>query len=319
MTMNAQFEPIPINKVIESLMDSTTPIPEHYLHVFSDITRNDLKEIRKVWGDVPVQQKIDLLTGLEMMMEADSLVLCDDMAKFALEDTDPNVRRRAISLLWECSDPEIARRFLYLLHNDPNLVVKLSAATALGKFILLGELEEFSQGLYKEILNDLIKLYYQDIVKNLKQELLKSLGYSGKPEITSMIEESFQSTDDSWQLASVIAMGRSADPKKWKSEIMSMILNNDAYHPVRIEAVKAAGELEISAARPVLLEMFEEEKEDLEMNFHVIWALSKIGGEGVREAFVKRMEVTVDKDEMEVLEMAVDNLDFAEQLPDLDI
>jgi len=319
MKMDEEFEPIPIKKVVESLLDSTKPIPDQYLHIFSDITRNDLREIKKVWVDIPVQQKIDLLTGLEMMMEADSFVLCDDMAKFALEDLDPNVRSRAISLLWECSDPEVARRFLHLLHNDPNLIVKLSAASALGKFILLGELDEFSQNLHKQILNDLIDLYHQDIEKSLKQELVKSLGYSGIPEITSMIQESYESTDDSWQLASVIAMGRSADPKKWKSQVISMITDSDAYHPVRIEAVKAAGELEISSTRPILLQMFEDESEDVEMNLHIIWALSKIGGEGVREALVRRMEKTEDKDEIEVLEMAIDNLDFAEQLPDLDI
>jgi len=319
MNMNEEFEPVPIKKVIESLMDLTKSIPNEYLHIFSDITRNDLKEIQKVWGDIPVQQKIDLLTGLEMMMEADSFMLCDDIAKFALEDTDPNVRNRAISLLWECSDPEVARRFLYLLHNDTNLIVKISAASALGKFILLGELEEFSQTLYKQILNDLIELYYRDITKSLKQELIKSLGYSDRSEITSMIQESYESTEASWQLASVIAMGRSADPKKWKSQIINMIMNSDAYYPVRIEAVKAAGELEISSARPILLQMFEEEREDVEMNFHIIWALSKIGGEGVREALVRRMEITEDKDEIEILEKAIDNLDFAEQLPDLDI
>ena len=161
-----------------------------------------------------------------------------------------------------------------------------------------GELEEFSQTLYKQILNDLIELYYRDIAKSLKQELIKSLGYSDRSEITSMIQESYESTEASWQLASVIAMGRSADPKKWKSQIINMIMNSDAYYPVRIEAVKAAGELEISSARPILLQMFEEEREDVEMNFHIIWALSKIGGEGVREALVRRMEITEDKDEI---------------------
>lgn len=316
--MNTIPEPVPIKKVVDALLELDQPFPAQYLHIFSDISKSDLRAIGKIWGAIPVQRRINLLTDLEILMESDTLVLCDEMAKFALGDTDPNIRSRAIKLLWECNDPNLAHRFLDLLQNDPNIIVQNTAAMALGKFILLGELDEVPKVLYETINSSLIEIFRSDISKNVKQEILKSLGYTSNPQIISMIKESYKNPDLSWQLAAVIAMGRSADDR-WAKEILEKLESPDSFQPIRFEAVIAAGDLEIQAARPILLEMFEEDQEDEDINHQIIWSLSKIGGEGARQALEKRLETSSNEDEIEVLEMAIDNLDFTDQLPDLDI
>ncbi len=60
--------------------------------------------------------------------------------------------------------------------------------------------------------------------------------------------------------------------------------------------------------------MLEEGVEDDEVRMAVIWALSKIGGEDVRETLEQLMEETDDEDEAELIEEAIDNLFFTERV-----
>jgi HEAT repeat protein len=87
-------------------------------------------------------------------------------------------------------------------------------------------------------------------------------------------------------------------------------------HPdslVRYEAVRAAGELEMSAAREALFDLIEEGTDDEDLYFAAIWALSKIGGQGVRKLIEASIEDAEDDEEVTFLEEALENLDFTEQ------
>ena len=66
--------------LIKMLLDNSQPFPAQYLHIFSDITDADLKEVKKIWPQITPKRKINLLQDLEHMMEADTLLSCDDVA-----------------------------------------------------------------------------------------------------------------------------------------------------------------------------------------------------------------------------------------------
>jgi HEAT repeat protein len=80
---------------------------------------------------------------------------------------------------------------------------------------------------------------------------------------------------------------------------------------VRAEAVRAAGELEISEAVPNLLELLDDSNEAVRSA--AIWSLSQIGGEGVRERLEQLQEETEDEEEADFIESALDNLAFTEE------
>ncbi len=87
-------------------------------------------------------------------------------------------------------------------------------------------------------------------------------------------------------------------------------------HPdnlVRYEAIRAAGELELSAARELLFDLIEEGTDDEDIYFAAIWALSKIGGQGVRKLIEASIDEAEDDSEVQFLEEALENLDFTEQ------
>jgi hypothetical protein len=60
------------------------------------------------------------------------------------------------------------------------------------------------------------------------------------------------------------------------------------------------------------MDLLEEEAQDVEIRFAVIWALSQIGGDGIRETLDALLDETDDEEEIEWIENALDNLTLTE-------
>lgn len=302
--------------LIAALLEDQQPFPAQYLHIFSDITPADLEAVEKVWPQVSVKRKINLLQDLESLMEADTLVSCDDFARFALQDVDPNVRAQSISLLWECEDTRLISIFGDLLTHDANGNVRAAAADALGKFILLGELEEIPARSFRRAFDILVRSFSSELFEGVQQQILRSLSYSSDEKILPLIQEAYARPSKSWRIAALESMGRSADDR-WKANILEMIRSSDEDY--QYEAVRAAGEIELKAAKSTLLDMLPDENQNSDLRYQIIWALSKIGGRDVREKIREMLENTEDEEEIDVLEMALDNLELSEDGPSLEI
>lgn len=80
---------------------------------------------------------------------------------------------------------------------------------------------------------------------------------------------------------------------------------------VRAEAARAIGELEINKCVPELLALLDDVNDDVRMA--VVWSLSQIGGEGVREALEALFESTDDEEEADFIASALENLTFSEE------
>ncbi len=311
--MNAKEKPL---NLIDSLLVPNETFPPDYLYIFSDITEADLEEVRKVWPRVPVLRKVNLLQDLEGVLESDTMFSCDDFARFALTDEDPEVRSHAIKLLWESDDPKLAVKFGELLAADPSEDVRVEAASALGNFVLLGEYEDISARVYERTLALLLEQYNADQSDRVRQEILRAVGYKGRDEIVPMIRAAYTSGKKAWKLAALEAMGHSADGR-WKAQVLENLASPDADY--QYEAVRAAGEICLEDARLPLLRLLAEEVGNNDVYYQVIWSLSKIGGEGVRDALQDLLDNAEDDEEIEVLEMAMDNLYFTEEISDLDL
>jgi len=80
---------------------------------------------------------------------------------------------------------------------------------------------------------------------------------------------------------------------------------------IQIEAIRAAGELQLDASRSILLKLLKKSSSmDFPMRSAIIWSLSEIGGDGVLEALAEAQDEADEEDEIEFIESAVDNLEF---------
>jgi HEAT repeat protein len=86
---------------------------------------------------------------------------------------------------------------------------------------------------------------------------------------------------------------------------------------VRLRAAESAGELNIQDASPVLIHLLNDEDE--EVQFAAVWALSEIGGMDARVTLESLLEQTEDEEAIELIETAIDNLAYSEELQDFNI
>ena len=298
--------------VINNLLDNSKPFSSQFLLFFSDISLDDLEKIQSIWPEVDRERKCNLLKDLESLMEANTLASCDDFGYFALQDDDPRIRSQAIPLFWECTNIKLIPIFINLLQNDSDSEVNASAASALGKFVLLGELEEIPEKSANMVQDLLIDEYLKTDDDPIKQRILESLGYSSNKKVNHFITSALIMNDKKWHLSALLAISRSAN-NIWGKVVLEKLSDLDP--DIQIEAIKAAGALQIESAKEQIIEIMDSSSPDEELHTQAIWALSKIGGNDIKDLFEKMIEESDDEEEIDILEMAMDNQHLSSEIP----
>ena len=301
--------------VLDSLLDDSHPFPPRYLHLFSDLEPAQLNSLMAVWPRISLARRRALLDDLEELAEVDTLLCYDDLARALLKDPDAQTRVLAIRLLWECEDTKLVPIFLDILSKDEDVHARAAASTALGLFVYLGELEEIPARIHHNVENRLLEAVHSADEILVRRRALEALGTSSRPEVPPLIEAAYAEKNPDWIVSALFAMGRSSD-MRWEKQVVSKLRSKD--EAIRVEATRAAGELSLQAARPILLDLLADE-EDSETRREIIWTLSKIGGEGVRDRLEELLAVIEDDEEEEFLVEALDNLDFTEDMSIFDM
>lgn len=304
-----QKKNISSNQVLSALLNEAETFPPVYLTFFSDLEQGDLEALRSIWPQVKTERRVALMEDLENISDLDTLVSFEQVALMALTDTDPRVRETAIRLLWEFENPKTGQILRKMLASDPDGAVRAGAASALARYIYMGEIEEIPQDLLHEIEEDLLRAHASQDELLVRRRALEALGFSGRPEVPDLIRRAYDSDDTEWLVTALFAMGRSAD-QSWEPDVRRMLRH--ANSEVQFEAIRAAGELAIPSARQPLLDMLEEGINDEDVYNAAIWSLSQIGGEDVRETLEALADETEDEEALELLEDALDNLEFTE-------
>lgn len=308
---------IPFQQIIGLLQDDSNLFPASLLYRFSDLSKEELDQLKSAWPTIEASRRVHLLEDLEELAVNNTLVLFDDIARFALNDKDPDICTAAISLLWESEDPKLVPVLIELTQKEYDDRVRDAATSALGMFVQLGELEKISPALHKRVEERLLNIFNGHEPSAVRRHALESLGYSGRKEIPPLIRAAYRSTDPLWVAAALFAMGRSADTA-WEKSILPMLDHPDL--DVQIEAVRASGALELKAARGLLMTMLQDYDElDVELRRVIIWSLSQIGGKGVNTVLNALLENTDDDDEAAFLDEAIENLALNEEIGSFDI
>jgi len=303
-------EIIPFSSIVTALLDEKIPFPAKFLHNFSDIQTGDLNTLKSIWSRISLSRKHNLLEDLEDLAEKDTLLSFDTLAASLLDDPDADIRAIAIRLLWECEDPSLIPVLLRILNSDPSVTTSAAAATALGLFIYLGEVDKIPAASLATIEIELLKAARAGRDPLIRRRAIESLGFSSRPEVSDLLTNAIYDPDPEWIISALLAMGRSNN-QEWEKEVIAHILNKN--DEIRIEAIQAAGHLELEAARELLLEQLDED-EDPEIWHALLWSLSQIGGEGVREQLEEFINSIDDPDEDDFLDEVMENLDLTDQM-----
>ena len=305
----------PFQKAITELAEGGPDLSRSMLKEFSDIDAASLKALHAAWPRIPIDRKRKLLDALESLSEEDTLVSFDDVARSLLFDPDPEVRMRAIRLLDESDDTKLIPAFIRIMDEDPDPETRAEAASALGRFVELGELDEISDEQRERVEDALLEKANSEDQLIVRRNALEALGFSSRPEVMTLIESAFRRENPEWQASALFAMGRSYD-ERWEESILSRLM--DVNTLIRLAAVEAAGELRLASARTTLFRVLEEEEED-NIASAAIWSLSQIGGEDARLYIENLLDLAEEEEDIKFLEEALDNVEFTDELNHFDL
>ena len=300
---------IPFDNLLESLLDEETRFHPRNLYRLSDLDPTEIESLAKTWPQIPLWRRRALMEDLEELGDSDTILSFEAVARQAIDDDDPQVRSTAIRILNDYETKDLIPKYINILTEDQDAEVRAAAARALGYFVYQGELEELPKRTQREIETVLFKTIDDDQAKIVRRRALEAVSFSIHEDVPVIIQKAFDSGDRDWMVSAIFSMGRSAD-RRWRDNVVVMLEHKTP--AIRAEAARAAGQLQNKQTPPQIIDSLD----DVDTNVRAasIWALSQIGGEGVRQSLERLLEQAEDVEDIDLLEAALDNLAFTEDI-----
>jgi HEAT repeat protein len=294
-----------LDVLLDKLYECAEMPDQASLYPLSCLDADDAARVREVWSCLPVELRQRLITRLVELAEADFEVDFGAIFRLGLEDEDAEVRVAAVEGLWEDEDVRLIPLLAARLREDESIAVRAAAATSLGRFILLGELEKIRHDAHTLACDELLAAY-QDPEEHLEvqRRALESLAYTGSETVAELIREAYAAPEEKLRISAVFAMGRSADIY-WAHQVQQELFSPNP--ELRYEAAMACGKLQLPEIVPELEELADDA--DPEVQEAALWALGQIGGDKARQ-ILERYCCAKDEATRTAAEVALDELEF---------
>ena len=295
-----------------------------HLYALSKMNEKSLQIFQEIWPSFPAQRRRDVMQELVDIGEVNFEVYFDPVFLLGLTDPDAEVRAKAIQGLRENETVNLIEPFIHLLKTDEAIRVRAAAATALGKYIYLKEIEELPEKfgqMVETALKNTIHLPDEEI--EVRRRAVEAISFSCEAGINTIIENAYYDENEKMQVSAIFAMGRSANVI-WTERVITELDNPDT--EIRFEAVRACGELEAKEAAPRLTAMLDED-DDMQVMEMILWSLGRIGGQAARDTLEIYTDSEVETlaeaaetamEELDLFAGALDLFNFAEDEPDVD-
>jgi HEAT repeat protein len=300
------LEDAPFDEVLTALLDQDQVLDPVFLYRLSDINREDLSDLIQIWQDIHVERRRALIEDLEQLTDTNNLLSFEPIFRFALDDEDEQVRFFTTRAIEVFDTDDLIPHFLKVLDQEQSVDVRAVTASVLGKYIYRGELDKINSKTKKKIEDKLLEILAGDDAEEIRRRALEAVSYSSREEVKEFILEAYQSDLEEWIASAVFAMGRSLD-----IEYGEMVYDRLGHTSpkVRLEAVRACGELALEDAVPTIIDLLGDLPDIREA---AIWALSQIGGEDAGPAIQDLMDDQVSDEEADLIQQALERLDFLE-------
>lgn len=304
--------PVREGEVVDSaylaeLFSPGEPVVNTKLQQLSALSDADAIVFRERWNAVPLTRRELVLERLAALTEDNVEVDFDAVFRIVLDDESAPLRAKAIEALWECQDRWLLTRLTVMAEQDPAPAVRATAAAGLGKFVLLGAMDELRPALVEQVESTLKR-----IIDNagegvgVRRRAVEALSPSNDPDVNGIIRAAYHDDAPEMKLAAIYSMGQHCDAG-WLPALLRELRNTDP--AFRYEAARACGEMEDERAVPILIELTQDE--DGQVQEAALEALGHIGGDDAKRAL--RLALAAgDPRVSEVARLALEELTFDE-------
>ena len=297
---------LPFNEVLTALLDADQILDPLNLYRLSDISPENLADLKKIWAEIHLDRRRALIEDLDHLSESNTLLSYEHVYRLALKDEDEQVRFFATQAIEIFDTDDLIPFFLSVLKKEKSTDLRAVTASVLGKYVYRGELDKISKKLQKEIEDQLLSILENDHPLEIQLRSLEAISYSSREGVKDHILKAYKNELDDWVASALFAMGRSYDLQY--SDLVFEKLQ-DTSPKIRFEAVRASGELALEDAVPIIIDLLN----DLpEVRAAAIWSLAQIGGEDAGPAIHGLLDDEISSDEEELIQQALERLDFQE-------
>ncbi|NQS91896.1 MAG: HEAT repeat domain-containing protein [Chloroflexi bacterium] len=296
----------PFDEVLTALLDTEQVLDPLHLYRLSDISPENLAELKKIWTEIDLVRRRALLEDLEHLTDTNTLLSFESIFRLAIKDDDDQVRFFATRSIEVFDTDDLIPFFLSVLDEDVAIDLRAVTASVLGKYVYRGEVDKISKKIQEKIEDQLLRILEGDHPLEIQRRSLEAISYSSREEVKDHILKAYKGDLEEWIASSLFAMGRSFD-----HDYSELVLGKlqDTSPKVRLEAVRASGELALEDAVLVILDLLS----DLpDIRAAAIWSLAQIGGDEAGPAIHDLLDEEVPPDEEELIQQALERLDFLE-------
>jgi HEAT repeat protein len=306
-------EDLPFDEVIRALLDKEEVLDPLYLYRLSDINQADLSALSHIWEEIHLERRRGVIEDLEQLTDTNTLLSFEPVFRLAIQDSDDQVRFFAIRAIEVFDTDDLIPHFLSIVRDEPSVELRAVTASVLGKYIYRGELDKIAKEQQSEIEDQLLVILKNEEPAEVQRRALEAISFSSRDEVRDQILKAYQTDEEDWVASALFAMGRSYD-HAYSDLVVDKLQHTSP--KIRLEAVRACGELTIEEAVPVVLDLLN----DLpEIRGAAIWTLSQIGGEEVGPVIRDLLDDEITVEEEELIHQALERLDFLEDGIDLSI
>jgi HEAT repeat protein len=302
-----------LEQLLEELKEHPGALPYSKLSELSDLAGSRLASFRTAFDAYPASQRSRLVQALVQLAEASFEVNFDAIFRHCLGDSNEEVRAAAIEGLWEDEDVSLIGPMLSMLRADPSPQVRAAAASALGRYVLAGELEKLDPPIQARITAELLtSIHLKGESDEVRRRAIEAVSYSCTPEVFEVLETAYFHEDEEMRQSAIVGMGRTCD-RRWAPTLL-VELESDS-PAMRYEAALASGHLMMGEAVPTLAELLDDA--DAQVRSAAIWALGQIGGDQAKQLLLDALEDADDDTEVVIEEALAEHallegdLDFA--------
>jgi len=273
------MEYLTFDEALQSLANEATLLSP-VLYSLSSPSSGEAQRFGRYSARIPVERRRKIVASLVENAEANFELDYNALFRQTMKDEDAEVRATSIEGLWEDEEVTLIAPLVHMLRYDAAPSVRAAAATSLGRFMLLAELEELEESYANLISSALLNaIRNADEILEVRCRAVESIAYWTHECVHDIIARAYQDRDESMRLSAVFAMGRSVDAVWGEATRKELNSTNPA---MRYEAARACGELEVREAVPNLIHLAE--GKDREVQSAAIVALGQIGGKQAQHA-----------------------------------
>ena len=303
--------------VLKMVREHPEDVFSRHARMLSDLSVEKTAKLRSVLSEMPAESRNRFYSGMHQIFPEFYEYNFAPIAEVGLDDPDGDIRAMSINTLSLEDSREIGDRLLRAAEEDPAETAQIAAINVLGQYMLSEVLEE-PIPVPGENLHKVLEKLIEHKTPAVRRAAIVSYAVSETARVNELIRGYLAGNNRDELISALRAVSISMN-EDFSQSVLELINHDD--EDIMMEAIRAAGVLQLKEALPVLYELLSRfDSISPELLLTTANAVAEIGDESSIDVLETLGEAVVDMDEdiTEAIDDSIDTLNMAIQMGPFD-